>query len=187
MRKINLMTTLRLFLLLSLLSVFACNADKKTDATAADTTEMTEPVTLDPKDLPRPTGCVFLTDQQILDVLKPETEANINVQAGPSVSSCYYRVDSRYWSADLIIEVADGSRADALLVEVKDAPAAEKATVNGHPARIMNDNRIMKVNTGPPYEIKLSILAKEGYKEVKSSDDRKAIMLELAKLLEEKI
>lgn len=142
---------------------------------------------MDIKDMPRPTGCVFLTDQQVLDVLKSQTDATITVQAGPSVSACYYRVDSRYWTTDLIIEVADGSRADAILKEVNEAPAAEKITVKGHAARMTNDNRILKVNASPPYEIKLSILPKAGYKEVKTAADRKAIMLELVDLLEEKI
>lgn len=183
------MTTLRLFCLLAVLACFSCNSDQSTE-TATDATPeqivITQP-TMDAKDMPRPTGCVFLTDQQVLDALKSETDATISVQAGPSVSSCYYRIDSRYWSTDLIIEVADGSRADAILVDIKDAPAAEKLSVNGHPARMMNENRILKVSTSPPYEIKLSILPKAGYKEVKSAADRKAIILDLVNLLEEKI
>ena len=180
------MSTLRILCCLAFLAFYSCNADQPTE-TATAAPEMITPPTIAPADIPRPTGCNFLTDQQVLDVLKSETEATISVQIGPSVSSCYYRVDSRYWTTDLIIEVADGSRASTLLKDIKAAPAAEKLTVNGMDARMMNDNRILKLNASPPYEVKLSILPKAGYKEVKSSEDRKAIMLELVNLLEEKI
>ncbi|MEM9837011.1 MAG: hypothetical protein AAF828_10940 [Bacteroidota bacterium] len=180
------MTKQFLLSLVVFFSLMACGSEGTNDqADTPNTATPAETASAETLAANRPTGCMFITDQQVLDALQSQTEATITVQVGPSVSACYYRVDARYWSADLIVEVADGSRADAIIKAVQDAENAERLTVNDHPAIIKNDNRILTVNAGPPYEIKLSILPKPGYKEVKTATDRRTIMLQLADVLEE--
>lgn len=134
----------------------------------------------------RPAGCSYVSDAAVLRAVGLPEDQIVALQPGPSVTSCYYRLDGGRWMADLVIDVAFEAQAAFLLKEVAAAYPEDKTTVNGHDAKVLNDNRILKVAASPPYTIKFSALPKVGEFEPKSSEERMAIMLALAKEIEAK-
>lgn len=137
-------------------------------------------------DIPRPAACNFLPDERLQEILGGEEAKPISFSNGPLEASCMYRLETKYWSADLLIEVGDGSRAAGMQLEISEALPGEATTVNGHPARVRNDNRILQVAAAAPYVIKLSILPKPGYKEIVDSAQRRQLMEAIGSELEKK-
>lgn len=181
---------MRLFYLFVFFALLSCKNEETNSqpesnpepgrTTITNVTESDNPVELPP----RSGGCNFVGDEQILEVITGEKDgANIANSPGRTESACYYRLDAIRWSGDLVIEVADGMNASEILDAVEKADAAEQLTVAGHPAQLINGSRILRVAASPPFEIKLSILPKAGYKEFADDTDRKRMLTELADIL----
>ncbi|MEL6141851.1 MAG: hypothetical protein AAFQ37_06020 [Bacteroidota bacterium] len=180
--------------LLLCLTIIACQAEQ---STTSDTTEKSTAVAgnntapaevpIPPATPPRSAGCNYLPDSIVLAALELPTDQVLAPLPGPSVSSCYYRLDGERWTADLLLQVAYENEAANLLESIETAPSAEAGKVNGHQARWQNENRVLQVAASPPYTIKLSVLPKLGDWEPKSSADRQVILTQLAKELEARL
>lgn len=182
---IHLTRDMRIFYTLLLFCLLSCTSDsqktEKTTATATSPAPVTQEETVD---IPRSSGCAFLTDEQIITAITGTADgATISTQPGRTVSACYYRLENMRWSGDFVVEVLDSQDAANVIKDVKAAPEAEKLTIDGHPAQILQGNRILRVASAPPFEMKLSILPKSGYKEFADDTDRKRILTELAQIL----
>lgn len=180
-------------LLFIIFSFVACKQDNASaGAEAGSTTSSTAPnngttsYELGSADVPRPAGCNFLPDALLQEILGGEEARPISFSNGPLEASCMYRLETKYWAADLMIEVGDGSRAAGMQLEISEALPNEVTTVNGHAARVRNDNRILQVAANPPYVVKLSILPKPGYKEIVDSAQRRQLMEAIGSELEKK-
>jgi len=181
-------------LLLICLSIFACQGEKttteknsETNTAAKETSTAPVEVPSEPSIPPRSAGCNFLPDSIVLAALELPTDRVLAPLPGPSVSSCYYRLDGERWTADLLLQVAYENEAANLLESIETAPPAEAAKVNGHQARWQNEHRILQVAASPPHAIKLSVLPKLGDWEPKSAADRQIILTQLAKELEARL
>ncbi len=179
-------------LLLSILAFAACQPDKKAAVAASPTTIIPDGNNPDgiktyeagSPDIPRPAGCNFISDASLQDILGGEEAMPITFSNGPAEASCMYRLETKYWAADLLIEVGDGSRAAGMLLEIDESTPAESTTVNGHKARMRNDNRILNIAAQPPHVIKLSILPKPGYNEIVDSAKRRELIEAISRALE---
>lgn len=179
--------------LLLALGVCSCKQDSSA-AAAQETSDGNSPATantddittyeLGSADIPRPAGCNFLPDAVLQEILGGEEAMPISFSNGPMEASCMYRLETKYWAADLMIEVGDGSRAAGIQLEISEALEGEATTVNGHPARVRNDNRILQVAANPPYVVKLSILPKPGYNEIVDSAQRRQLLEAIGSELE---
>ncbi len=183
-------------IIIGLLLAFAVSSCKQdSSATTATTSDSSSPTAntdgittyeLGSADIPRPAGCNFLPDGVLQEILGGEEAMPISFSSGPMEASCMYRLETKYWAADLMIEVGDGSRAAGIQLEISEALEGEATTVNGHPARVRNDNRILQVAANPPYVVKLSVLPKPGYKEIVDSAQRRQLLEAIGSELEKK-
>lgn len=180
-------------LLLCALGFTACQSDKKVEATVSPTTILPDGNNPDgvrvyeagSPDIPRPAGCNFISDAVLQDILGGEEAQPISFSNGPAEASCVYRLETKYWYADLLIEVGDGSRASGMLLEIDESTPAELTTLNGHKARMRNDNRIFNIAAQPPHVIKLSVIAKPGYNEIVDSAKRRQLIEAISRVLED--
>jgi hypothetical protein len=176
---------MRLFLFSCLLfGLTACGGE--TEASEPQTVpDATVPVeTIDPADIPRSSGCSYISDEKILEIIAQGVEGTtISSQPGRTVSACYYRIEGKTWSADLVIDVMDGYDASNLLKDVTAASPAEKMKVKGQPAQLMAGSRILRVAAKPPFDVKLSVLPKGEEKNLVGEAERKAMLVALAESL----
>lgn len=181
---------MRIFYLFIFFILFSCGKEGSADISELDTQDGNTMVDNKSKPEvsaelpPRSGGCNFVSDEQILEVITGEKDgASITNLPGRTVSACYYRLDALRWSGDLVVDVTDGMDASNLLKEIEGAEANEKLRVAGQAAQLTNGNRVLRVASAPPFELKLSILPKAGYKDFADDTDRKRMLTELAEIL----
>ncbi|PHI21041.1 hypothetical protein CEQ90_05000 [Lewinellaceae bacterium SD302] len=189
---------MRFITLLLFFSLFACqssDSEAASESMAEDTaTALAKEGKIDPNyqvdadAVPRTAGCTFISDEKLIEIIAGEDAENTSISSSPgsTVSACVYRLENPRWSADLAVEMTDGARSNKVIKQVEEASPAEKATVHGKAAQFLSDNRILRVVSGPPYELKLSILPKAGFEEYADAAARREMLEAMAMAINER-
>ncbi|MEL7160139.1 MAG: hypothetical protein AAFN92_05225, partial [Bacteroidota bacterium] len=131
---------------------------------------------------PPPPTCTYLTEAEVLALFEAGVQVPMPGQRSPgSFYSCQYNLEAPAWSGALVVEMPeDDTKLQSIKDEVAGAKGADKLTVGGFPARIMNDGRIISVEAKKPFRVKFSALPLAGSTPPFDSPARRELIVKLA-------
>ncbi len=159
--------------LLSLFLLAGCQQDAATDPattieTAEDRTarEDRENAERLSQVAPPPPVCFYLNEAEVLTIFGSDTQIPMpGHRATTSYNSCQYEIDGpgRAWTGTLVVEMPENSSdIQNIRDEVAGAKGADKVSVAGAPARIMNDGRVISVDGKQVFRVKFVAIGRGG-------------------------
>ncbi|MEM8582908.1 MAG: hypothetical protein AAGF87_01500 [Bacteroidota bacterium] len=147
------------------------------DATRADAPIPTN------QDLPE--SCGILDEDIVRSVFSLDEEQALIPVHGQLYGSCYYRFATEDWAADLVLETINEDQKN--IFQQQFSASSERASLAGKNARWENEGRILLVDGEEPFIVKLSILPRGEYGKAVNESDRRAYIVAVAELVNEKM
>lgn len=131
-----------------------------------------------------PASCSILDKESVRRIFSLDEEQALIPVHGQLIGSCYYRFATEKWSADLVLETINTNQENIFQTQFDEA--TERIQFKGHDARWANGGRILLVNAEEPYIVKLSMLPRGQYGKAPNEAERRALIEEVAELVNEK-
>lgn len=186
-----------LFALSVCLLISACGGEtsaggtETSDPTIANTENTLAEVDATHTDAPIPTNqdlpesCSILDEDMVRSVFSLDEEQALIPVHGQLYGSCYYRFATEDWAADLVLETINDDQKN--IFQQQFTASSERANLAGKDARWENEGRILLVDGEKPFIVKLSILPRGEYGKAVNESDRRAYILAVAELANEKM